>query len=355
MSELPDGTFAQYLTVPTRNLVPKPEWLSFDGAACLPVAWTTAYRMLFTKAGIRAGPSTRSRCRWRSRLSGNQTRGGLGAVVYATSRSRDKRQEALSWGAHAALADGERLPEKVDVVIETVGAATWEHSLRSLRPGDAVVVAGATSGAQPPAELTRIFYLQQRILGSTGCKRSELVAMLRMTESTGARPAIDRTPPLMTAAAIGLSHSPLIGLNDPAPDVLIRVGEAFATAKEFVREFAPDLVVLYVSDHYNGFFYKEMPPCCMATAAAAVGDFGSLSGPLSVDGAVAQRLAEGVLARGIDLTISSRMVVDHGFAQPLEILFGGIDRVPVVPVFVNGGRYPAVPGQPDTGLGNRDR
>ena len=147
----------------------------------------------------------------------------------------------------------------------------------------------------------------------------------------------------MTAAAIGLSHSPLIGKNDPAPEVLARVDEAVATAKEFIRDFDPELVVLYAPDHYNGFFYKEMPPFCLATAANAVGDFGSAAGPLSVDSAAAQHLAEGVLARGVDLTISSRMVVDHGFAQPLEVLFGGIDRVPVVPVFVNGVATPLAP------------
>ncbi|MEU4650125.1 zinc-binding dehydrogenase [Nocardia fluminea] len=197
MSEVHDGTFAEYLAVPTRNLVPKPAWLTFDEAACLPVAWTTAYRMLFTKAGIRAG----------DRVLVQGAGGGVasaaiklaaaaGAVVYATSRSADKRALALAWGAQAAVATGARLPEKVDVVIETVGAATWEHSLKSLRPGGAIVVAGATSGGQPPADLTRIFYLQQRILGSTGCTRAELVAMLRMMEATGVRPVIDRVLPL---------------------------------------------------------------------------------------------------------------------------------------------------------------
>ncbi|WP_416981135.1 zinc-binding dehydrogenase [Streptomyces sp. T028] len=193
LSERHDGTFAEYLVVPTRNLVPKPAWLSFDEAACLPVAWTTAYRMLFTQARTRAG----------DRVLVQGAGGGVasaairlavaaGAVVYATSRSETKRAEALSWGARAALPTGERLPERVDVVIETVGEATWSHSLKSLRPGGTVVVAGATSGANPPADLSRIFYLQQRVLGSTGCTRAELVAMLRMLEATGVRPVIDR-------------------------------------------------------------------------------------------------------------------------------------------------------------------
>ena len=147
----------------------------------------------------------------------------------------------------------------------------------------------------------------------------------------------------MTAAAVGLSHSPLIGKNDPAPEVLARVDQAVEDAKAFVRAFDPELVVLYAPDHYNGFFYQEMPPFCLATEAHAVGDFGSAAGPLSVDTGAAKALAQGVLDRSVDLTISARMTVDHGFAQPLEVLFGGIDQVPVVPIFVNGVATPLGP------------
>ncbi|WP_327699144.1 3-carboxyethylcatechol 2,3-dioxygenase [Streptomyces sp. NBC_00459] len=168
----------------------------------------------------------------------------------------------------------------------------------------------------------------------------------------------------MTAAAVGLSHSPLIGRNDPDADVLARVDRAVAGARDFVRDFDPDLVVLYAPDHYNGFFYREMPPFCLATEAHAVGDFGSRSGPLSVDTGAAKALAQGVLDRGVDLTVSARMTVDHGFAQPLEVLFGGIDQVPVVPVFVNGVATPLCPvsriralgtavGEAAAGLGRR--
>ncbi|WP_324785803.1 3-carboxyethylcatechol 2,3-dioxygenase [Streptomyces sp. H51] len=147
----------------------------------------------------------------------------------------------------------------------------------------------------------------------------------------------------MTAAVVGLSHSPLIGKNDPAPDVVAAVDAAVDEARAFVRAFDPELVVLYAPDHYNGFFYKEMPPFCLATEAHAVGDFGSSAGPLSVDAKAAQALARGVLDRGVDLTVSARMTVDHGFTQPLEVLFGGIANVPVVPVFVNGVATPLGP------------
>ncbi len=197
LSERHDGAFAGYLTVPSGNLVPKPSWLSFEEAACLPVAWGTAYRMLFTRARITAG----------DRVLVQGAGGGVasaaiklaaaaGAVVYATSRSRAKRAEALAWGARAAVPTGERLPERVDVVIETVGEATWSHSLKSLRPGGTVVIAGATSGVNPPADLGRVFYQQQNVLGSTGCTRSELIALLRMMEATGVRPVVDRVLPL---------------------------------------------------------------------------------------------------------------------------------------------------------------
>nr|ACJ12460.1 CinC [Rhodococcus sp. T104] len=161
-----------------------------------------------------------------------------------------------------------------------------------------------------------------------------------------------RNSPMTTAALVGLSHSPLIGKNDPAPDVLARINAAVEGARAFVRDFDPELVVLYAPDHYNGFFYKEMPPFCLATEAHAVGDFGSQAGPLSVEATVARALTQGVLDRGIDLTVSARMIVDHGFAQPLEVLFGGIDRVPVVPIFVNGVATPLGPVSRIRALGN---
>src|SRR4051812_24669655 len=105
----------------------------------------------------------------------------------------------------------------------------------------------------------------------------------------------------MPAAAVGLSHSPLIGKNDPAPEVLARVDDAVLAARQFARDFDPDLIILYAPDHYNGFFYKQMPPFCLAFEATAVGDFGSAAGSLSVDTEGAKTLAQGVLERGVDL------------------------------------------------------
>ncbi len=147
----------------------------------------------------------------------------------------------------------------------------------------------------------------------------------------------------MPVALVALSHSPLIGLNDPAQEVLDEVDHAIAGARKFVQEYDPELVVLFAPDHYNGFFYGKMPPFAIATGALAIGDFGSAEGEMLVDNEAANTIAKGVLERDIDLTISARMVVDHGFVQPLEMLFGGIQSVPTVPVFVNGVAAPLGP------------
>lgn len=149
----------------------------------------------------------------------------MGAVVYATSRSVDKLALAESWGARGVETGG-RLPEKVDVVVETVGEATWAHSLKCLRPGGTVVVAGATSGMNPLADLGRVFYLQQRILGSTGCTLVEMKAMLRMIAATGVRPVIDQVLPLTD---IHKAFQLMID-GDLAGKVVIHPGDEGATA-----------------------------------------------------------------------------------------------------------------------------
>ena len=191
LSETVNGTLAEYIVVPDACVVPKPPSLTFEQAATLGVVWGTAYRMLFTRAGIKAGD--------RVLVQGGS--GGVasaaismaaaaGARVYATARTEEKRDFAMDCGAYAALDTGSRLPERVDVVIETVGEATWAHSLRSVRPGGVVIVAGATSGGMPPAELQRIFYQQISVIGSTGCTRPEMDALMRLLEATGIQPRV---------------------------------------------------------------------------------------------------------------------------------------------------------------------
>jgi len=132
-----------------------------------------------------------------------------------------------------------------------------------------------------------------------------------------------------------LSHTPLVGLVDPAPAVLAEIDADVAAARDRIAKFDPELVILFAPDHYNGFFYDVMPSFCIGTAAEAVGDFGSVAGTLTVPMDLAEQCASAVLDSGIDAAVSYRMQVDHGFAQPLELLLGGLDRCPVIPIFIN--------------------
>lgn len=186
--------------MPRRNLVPKPAELSFEEAACLPTAWLTAYRMLFDKAGLQPGSSVLVQGAGGGvATAAIALASAAGFRVYATSRSEAKRERAQELGADAVLETGARLPERVDAVIETVGQATWSHSLKSLRPGGRVVVSGATSGQVPPAELNRVFFLQLQVVGSTMGTRDQLERLARFLVKTGTKPLIDRTLPLSQA------------------------------------------------------------------------------------------------------------------------------------------------------------
>src|SRR3954467_6482309 len=169
LSERYQGTFADRVLVPRRNVVPKPASLSFEEAACLPTAWLTAYRMLFVRGGLRPGDSVLVQGAGGGVATALVALGrAAGLRVYATSRDEGKRTRALELGAHAVLEPGARLPHRVDAVMETVGRATWSHSVKALRPGGTLVVSGATSCPDPDnAELTRVFFLQLSILGST--------------------------------------------------------------------------------------------------------------------------------------------------------------------------------------------
>ncbi len=214
LSEVHDGTFADLVAVPRRNLLPKPESLTWEEAACLPTAWLTAYRMLATRSGLRPGDTVLV-----------QGAGGgvatalvslarvMGFRVWATSRDEGKRSRAIDLGAHDAFESGARLPERVDAVMETVGQATWSHSLKSLKPGGRVVVSGATSGSNPPADLSRMFFLQLSVVGSTMGTRAELEALIELCDATGVRPLIDHALEMTAAreAFDALAHGDVFG------------------------------------------------------------------------------------------------------------------------------------------------
>ena len=200
LSERHPGTFGERVAVPRRNLVPKPAELSFEEAACLPTAWLTAYRMLFTNADVPPGGTVLVQGSGGGVATAAIALGrAAGLRVWATGRSEERRERAERLGAAATFEAGARLPERVDAVIESVGAATWGHSLRCLRPGGTIVVCGATSGDGPPAELNRVFFLQLRVIGSTMGTRDELVRLSRFLVETGLRPEIDEVMPLSEA------------------------------------------------------------------------------------------------------------------------------------------------------------
>ncbi len=201
LSERHQGTFADRVVVPRRNLVPKPAGLSFAEAACLPTAWLTAYRMLYTQGDLKPGATVLVQGVGGGVATALITLARAGGLtVLATSRDEAKRQRALEIGAHEVFESGARLPVKVDAVMETVGRATWSHSIRSLRPGGKIVISGTTSGPQlDDAELTRIFFLQLQVIGSTMGTRAELGALVNLLDATGTRPLLDRTLPMEDA------------------------------------------------------------------------------------------------------------------------------------------------------------
>jgi NADPH:quinone reductase-like Zn-dependent oxidoreductase len=148
--------------------------------------------MLFTKSGVRPGDTVLVQ----GASGGVATAlislaSAAGIRVWATGRTEQKRALATELGAHATFESGARLPERVDAVFETVGEATWAHSLKSLKPGGRVVVSGSTSGAGPSADLQRVFFLQLSVIGSTMGTREELARLIQFCQTSGVRPRID--------------------------------------------------------------------------------------------------------------------------------------------------------------------
>jgi NADPH:quinone reductase-like Zn-dependent oxidoreductase len=199
LSERWPGTLARTVRVPAANLVPKPPELSFVEAACLPTAWLTAYRMLRSRGRLPDGGAVLVQGAGGGVATAAVLLGlALGARVYATSRDPDKRARMGTLGA-TALEPGARLPERVDVVVETVGAATFEHSLKCAKPGGRIVVSGATAGHLATVDLRRVFYHQLEILGTTMGTRDELAELLALCVDRGIRPLVDSVYPFAEA------------------------------------------------------------------------------------------------------------------------------------------------------------
>jgi NADPH:quinone reductase-like Zn-dependent oxidoreductase len=223
ISERFPGAFAERTIVPTRNLVPKPAFMTMAEAGCITVAWTSAFRMLFTRGHAEPGESVLIQGAGGGvATAATVLARAAGLRVIVASRSADKRRRALELGAHEVVETGERLSAPVDIVIETVGEATWKHSLRSVRPGGRIVVSGATTGGDASAELSRVFYRQLSIIGVSGATRVETELLLRFMEAADIHPVVDSIYPLeqIHAAFERAQHPDLFG------KVVVRVGES---------------------------------------------------------------------------------------------------------------------------------
>jgi len=211
LSELHPGTLAEEVWVPRRNVLPKPAGWSFERAASLGTAWLTAYRMLFTQA--RAVPGQTVLVQGAAGGVSNALvvlGAAAGLRVWVTGRDPERVGRAVGWGAAAGFAPGERLPARVDAVFETVGKATWKHSVQSLAPGGTIVVAGATTGGDAPAMLENVFFRQLRVLGSTMGTREEFLRLLSFCELAGLEPEVDSVHALADARdAFARLHSGL--------------------------------------------------------------------------------------------------------------------------------------------------
>lgn len=192
LSERYPGTMGQRTSVPSANVYAKPANLSMVEAAALGTGWLTAYSLVFSAARVKPGDAILVQGAGGGVSTAViQMAHAAGLEVFVTSRSEERRVRALGLGADAVFEPGARLPRKVDAVVDSVGAATWSYSMRSVRPGGTVVTCGATTGDQPGAELTRVFFQDIRVQGVTMGTREDFARMLRFVEHADLHPVID--------------------------------------------------------------------------------------------------------------------------------------------------------------------
>jgi zinc-binding alcohol dehydrogenase/oxidoreductase len=207
VGEHTDGTHAELIAVPETSVFPLDDAISFETAAAFPLVYETAYRMLVTRArlqegewvliwGIGGGVAT----------AAFEIARALGARTIVTSGSEEKLARAREWGAdiavpHAEAAAAAKEAGGVDVVVETVGEATWKNSLAAVKPAGRVVVCGATSGPNPPAQLHRFWWKQLDVLGSTMGTREDFLGAYELVRSGRVRVHVDSVFPLAEARA----------------------------------------------------------------------------------------------------------------------------------------------------------
>jgi len=202
LGELTQGALAEYVVVPKANVVPKPKSLSMEEAAGLGIAWLTAYRMIFTKSGLRKGDT----------MLVQGSAGGVataliqlgiaaGMTVWTTGRSEEKRAVAKRLGAHKTLEAGERMPKLVDAVFDMSGAQTLNHSIASARAGGTVVLAGIHSGSpKVEVDLFRLFTDQINLTGTYLGTKEEFQDLIKFVDEHNIRPDVALSLPLERAA-----------------------------------------------------------------------------------------------------------------------------------------------------------
>jgi NADPH:quinone reductase-like Zn-dependent oxidoreductase len=209
IGEHTDGTHAELIAVPETNVFPLDDGLDFETAAAFPLVYETAYRMLVTKAQLREGETVLI---WG--IGGGvatasfEIARSLGARTIVTSGSDAKLERARAWGADVAVnhATGDvaaavKEAGGADLVVETVGEATWKTSLAAVKPGGRVTVCGATSGPNPPAQLHRFWWKQLTVYGSTMGTREDFLGAYELVRSGRARVHVDSVFPLSQARA----------------------------------------------------------------------------------------------------------------------------------------------------------
>jgi zinc-binding alcohol dehydrogenase/oxidoreductase len=204
-----DGTHAELIAVPEQNVYPIPDAMSFEEAAAFPLVYETAFRMLVTRAGLREGEwvlvwgvggGVATAANSIARALGARTIVTSGneeklAAVEADAKVNHEREDVVAAVREATGGAG------ADIVVEHVGEATWQRSLQAARTGGRIVVCGATTGANPPAALHRVWWKQLSILGSTMGTKADFEGVFELVKSGRVRPLVDEVFPLAEAAA----------------------------------------------------------------------------------------------------------------------------------------------------------
>lgn len=204
------GTFAEYVVAPEINAYPKPQELTWEESAAFPLTFLTAWRMLVTKGKARPGESLLIiGIGGGVSLAALQIAKRIGLTVGVTSGNAEKLRHAEEWGADFGINHGtgdfsretRKITGKrgVDIVLDSVGKATWKQSIASLARGGRLLTCGATTGPNPEEDIARIFWNQLTVMGSTMGTHAEFSEMLRMFSGGRVRPVVDSVFPLSEA------------------------------------------------------------------------------------------------------------------------------------------------------------